>query len=87
MVRAMRSTAPTSLTDGRFSTHSSVRSRLRVVCDADAIPSTPRQPSQKADDMGARLCVPSSLTVWAEILEPPSRLHLTPESLFSCSDA
>jgi hypothetical protein len=25
--------------------------------------STPRQPSQKADDMGARLCVPSSLTV------------------------
>jgi hypothetical protein len=34
-----------------------------VVFDAAARPSTQRQPSQNADDIGARLNEPSSLTV------------------------
>ena len=34
-----------------------------VVLEPAARPITQRQPSQKIDDMGARLCEPSSLTL------------------------
>jgi hypothetical protein len=46
---------PASAADGRFSTHSPVRAMFWGVFDAEPNPRTQRQPSQKAEDMGARL--------------------------------
>jgi hypothetical protein len=59
----MRSTDAASAGDGRFSTHSPVRIRFPAVFDALPSPRTQRQPSQNADDIGARLAVPFSFIV------------------------
>ena len=63
VVSASLSTAATIESLGRFSTHSPVRTRFCDVFECVASPSMQRQPSQKADDIGARLLVPSSLIV------------------------
>ena len=63
VVSASRSTAAASASDGRLSTHSLVRSRFWVVWERTPRPSTARQPSQNADDIGARLAEPSSLVL------------------------
>jgi hypothetical protein len=63
VVSASRSTAGASASDGRFSTHSPVCSMFCDVFDRAPSPSTPRQPSQNADDIGARFAEPSSLRV------------------------
>ena len=47
--------------DGRFSTHSPVRTILAGVFETASKPSIPRHPSQKAEDIGARLGEQSSL--------------------------
>jgi hypothetical protein len=46
----------------RFSTHSSLTSRLSVVCEPAASPSIASWPSHHADDIGARLVLPSGLS-------------------------
>jgi hypothetical protein len=63
VVSASLSTIPANASDGRFSTHSLVRTMFCGVFDVAASPNTQRQPRKKADDMGARLNDPSSLTV------------------------
>src|SRR3954466_5305902 len=62
VVRASRSTAVTCAAEGRFSTHSPVRRMLAGVCERAPKPSMQLRPSHHADDMGARLGVPSGLT-------------------------
>lgn len=49
--------------EGRLSTHSPVRFMFSVVFEADASPRMQRQPSQNAEDIGARLYDPSELLV------------------------
>jgi hypothetical protein len=57
------STADTIASLGRFNTHSPVRNRFCEVFEWVASPSMQRHPSQNAEDIGARLGVPSSLSV------------------------
>src|SRR3954468_1167053 len=61
VVNASRSTAGASASEGRFSTHSRVRNRFCAVLDRAPSPSMARQPSQNAEDIGARFGEPSSL--------------------------
>ena len=48
--------------EGRFSTHSPVRRMFCGVAERAPNPSTQRQPSHHADDMGARFALPSGLS-------------------------
>ncbi len=63
MVNANRSTDDAWESEGRFSTHSRVRNMFCAVLDRAPSPRTARHPSQNADDIGARLAEPSSLTL------------------------
>jgi len=58
-------------TDGILITHSFVRKIFSAVFEAVPIPITQRQLSQKTEEMGARLCEPSSLTVLTRITGVP----------------
>lgn len=60
---ANRSTAAASESEGRFNTHSRVRSRFWAVLERAPSPSIARQPSQNADDIGARFAEPSSFSL------------------------
>ena len=62
VVRASLSTAPAMSTEGRFKTHSPVRFMFSGVFELASRPSMQRHPSQKADDIGARLCEPSAFS-------------------------
>ena len=55
VVRARRLTPVTCASDGRLRTHSPVRSIFCGVFELASSPSRHRQPSQNADDIGARL--------------------------------
>ena len=46
-----------------YKVHSRSRSRLRVVCEPEFIPSMHCSPSHHADDIGARFAVPPGLRV------------------------
>jgi hypothetical protein len=48
--------------DGRFKTHSPLRMMLLGVFETASKPSMQRHPNQNAEDIGARLGEPSSLT-------------------------
>ena len=59
--RERRFMASTWSIDGRLITHSPVRMMFLAVCETASKPNMQRHPSQKADEMGARLYEPSSL--------------------------
>ncbi len=63
VVSASRLTAPTMFSEGKFSTHSPVRTTFEVVFDTALNPIMQRNPSQKMEDIGARLAEPFSLSV------------------------
>jgi hypothetical protein len=63
VVSARRLTSTTIRSDGKFSTHWPVRIMFWGVFETVARPRMQRHPSQKADDIGARLYDPSSFTV------------------------
>src|SRR5256714_821081 len=63
VVIASRSTCETMSADGRLITHSRVRRRFSDVCPIAPSPSMQLQPSHHADDIGARLDVPSGLVL------------------------
>lgn len=60
---ARRSTASTCRDDGRLRTNSRILIKFSVVFELASNPSMHRQPSQNADDIGARFMLPSSLAV------------------------
>lgn len=63
VVFANRLTAGTMASEGRFSTHCPMRCRLSVVGGCADMPSMQRSATHEADDMGARLGVPSGFSV------------------------
>ena len=63
VVSASRLTAATSFIEGRLRTHSRVRKRFSVVFEKADIPIMARHPSQKIEEIGARLSVSSGLRV------------------------
>ena len=86
VVRARLLTAVTFFADARLSTHSPVRKIFCVVCDAAASPITQRQPSQKMDDIGAKLKDPSGLAVPIKTTGVPKYRMLGSEITCMCID-
>lgn len=71
MSGASLSTDSHCASDGTFRTHSRSRSRLAIVCPFRPRPSITVQPSAQADDIGARLGLPSEFRVLIKMTGVP----------------
>ena len=61
--RVIKNNIAAKASEGRFSTPSPARTRFSVVLERALSPNTARQPSQNADDIGAKFAEPSSFSV------------------------